>query len=283
MGHRCPCERAAATVLVGLAPATVIPRRSVHVRHRLGMTVSTGHRPIHTDSRSVRAQHISTVFSIRPRFTSHVFSIDNRSPPSRSSQPIARQPLTRDEGMRLGILASACCLLLISTSAAASPRDTTNAGAQRQWPLDQARPIETRIASKTAWLEHIARNSDFPLNKRPPLVLRNFVDSLAFTPKGLGSYSYLGLSLHLTTSEIHQVLSVFGAQETITAIANLRVSSAEHALAVRPASDVCEEPDSPLCQVGGGRSKTDHVCSNDGGGYGCNYSFGDICASSCGK
>ena len=185
---------------------------------------------------------------------------------------------------RCGRIVFACCVFVTSTSAVSAPRDIASGSSDGQWSQAQVREGDVNIASKAALLEYMSRNSDSPLNKLPPLVLQNFIDSLVFTPKGLGSYSYLGLSPHLTAYEIARVLSLFGAQETVANIPTLQFAPARQGLAVSPMSDVCEDPNSPMCEAGGGKTKTDYVCSNDGGDtYSCNYSFGDICASSCGK
>ena len=185
---------------------------------------------------------------------------------------------------RYGRTVFAYCIFVTSTSAVSAPRDIASGGADSQWSQAQVRGGDVNIVSKAALLEYMSRNSDSPLNKLPPLVLQNFIDSLVFTQKGLGSYSYLGLSPHLTAYEIARVLSLFGAQETVANIPVLQFAPAEQGLAISPMSDVCEDPNSPMCEAGGGKTKTDYICSNDGGDtYSCNYSFGDICASSCGK
>ena len=184
--------------------------------------------------------------------------------------------------MRPGLIASACFLLLASTSAAAAHTDSR--ALRRGSAQASIYAAAAQVRSKAALVQHVSSHSDSPLRKLPPLVLQNFVDSLVFTPSGIGSYSYLGLSSHLSAAEIYQVLSLIGAQHTIANIPTLRVASPGEALVVLPMSDVCEDPSSPMCQVNGGKAKTDYVCSIDWGTeYSCNYSFGDVCASSCGK
>jgi len=186
--------------------------------------------------------------------------------------------------MKNGILLSACSLLLVSASTVSATQARTpdrGRGGRAQVAVDAA---TAQIKSKAALLQHISRNPDSPLHKLPPPVLQNFVDSLVFTSRGLGSYSYLGLSSYLTTAEIYQVIALLGAQHSVAHIPALKISSPIDALIVRPMSDVCEDPDSPMCEVNGGKAKTDYVCSIDWGTeYTCNFSFGDICASNCGK
>ncbi|MBX9402364.1 hypothetical protein K4L06_13700 [Lysobacter sp. BMK333-48F3] len=185
--------------------------------------------------------------------------------------------------MRIGLLASACLLLLASASAASAvyTDSSVHGRGDAQASINAA---TAQVRSKAALIQYVSSNSNSPLRKLPPLVLQNFVDSVVFTPRGVGSYSYLGLSSHLSTTEVYQVLALIGAQHTISSIPGLKVASPAEALIVRPMSDVCEDPNSPMCQVNGGKAKTDYVCSIDWGTeYNCNFSFGDICASNCGK
>lgn len=185
--------------------------------------------------------------------------------------------------MRTGLLASACFFLMASTSSA-SAAHTDSRALRRGGAQASLYAATAPIRSKVALIQYMSNDSDSPLRKLPPIVLQNFVDSLVFTPKGVGSYSYLGLSSYLSAAEIYQVLSLVGAQHTIASIPTLRIASPAEALLVHPMSDVCEDPNSPMCQVNGGKAKTDYVCSIDWGTeYSCNFSFGDICASSCGK
>lgn len=130
---------------------------------------------------------------------------------------------------------------------------------------------------------YLSRTPEAPLNKLPDSAKRNFINSLLFTGKGLASYSYLPLADHLSATEIYQTLSLFGAQSSTGVIPKLKANtSVERSIMVRPMSDFCETPDSPLCETGGG-TKTDYICSSDpwDNKYSCTYSFGDICTKSC--
>ncbi|WP_139120007.1 hypothetical protein [Xanthomonas graminis] len=54
--------------------------------------------------------------------------------------------------------------------------------------------------------------------KLPVSVQDSFRKSLVFTEKGLASYSYASLSDYLSVQQIYELLSIFGAQKTISSI-----------------------------------------------------------------
>jgi len=146
----------------------------------------------------------------------------------------------------------------------------------------QVRPVQ----SKAEFSRYLSAHPDFALHKLPPEAVENFVESLVFTPRGIGSYSYLGLSVFLTEDEIRQVLRVIGAEETIGAIPTIaQTKSFGGRGGAVVMSDVCEDPNSPLCQSGSGKAITDSVCSSSWPGEPekCGFSVGDICPSTCGK
>ncbi|UOF13577.1 hypothetical protein IEQ11_17745 [Lysobacter capsici] len=139
------------------------------------------------------------------------------------------------------------------------------------------------IKSRQQLQRYLSRTPEAPLHKLPDSAKRNFINSLIFTGKGLGSYSYLPLADHLSATEIYQTLSLFGVQSSTGVIPKLKAhTTVERSIMARPTSDFCETPDSPLCQAGGG-TKTDYICSSDpwDDKYSCTYSFGDICTKSC--
>ena len=102
----------------------------------------------------------------------------------------------------------------------------------------------------------------------------------------MGSYSYLGLTDHLSTSDIYQTLGLLGAQKSIGGIPHLKTGNETDKMIATLSFDNCDQmgPEgSPTCP--GRTTKPDNVCGDDGlgDGYKCHYSFGDVCTSSCGK
>ncbi|MFK3647482.1 hypothetical protein ACI2IY_03465 [Lysobacter enzymogenes] len=142
------------------------------------------------------------------------------------------------------------------------------------------------VASKAEFSRYLYEHPEFPLHKLRREAVENFVDSLVFTPRGIGSYSYLGLSPRLSVGEIRNVLRVIGAEDTLTSIPTLAHAQSgedrgEVAIAM---SNVCDSANSPWCETGGGKTKTDSVCATDWDGKSeCEFAVGDICPSSCRK
>ena len=155
---------------------------------------------------------------------------------------------------RCGRIVFACCVFVTSTSAVSAPRDIDSGSSDGQWSQTQVREGDVNIASKAALLEYMPRNSDSLLNKLPPLVLQHFIGSLVFTPKGLGSYSYLGLSPHLTAYAIARGLSLLGAQETDAHIATPQFAHAGRGRAGSPRGAGSEVPNSASLESCGGRT-----------------------------
>lgn len=142
------------------------------------------------------------------------------------------------------------------------------------------------VASKAEFSRYLHEHPEFPLHKLPRDAVENFVDSLVFTPRGIGSYSYLGLSPRLGVGEIRKVLRVIGAEDTLSSIPTLvQAQSGEDRGEVAMAiSNVCDSANSPWCETGAGKTKTDSVCATDWDGKSdCEFAIGDICPSSCGK
>lgn len=89
----------------------------------------------------------------------------------------------------------------------------------------------------------------------------------------------------MTHIEIYEVLSLFGAQKSIGAIPNIKIRSGlDESVAVLSfgEGDYCDSTD-PGGTCGWDKNKADYVCADDGigEGYECQFSFGDVCLSTC--
>lgn len=166
-----------------------------------------------------------------------------------------------------------------------SPALTTTDALQQVF-LDQAEVdrVTAIIRSRADLKRYLANTPDAPLNKLPARIRHSFIERLTFTPRGLGSYSYSGLTDYLSTTDIYQTLSLFGVQKSVGAIPGLKRQNETDGLIATLSFDNCEYEGSPTCPDRP-KTKTDHVCADDwlGDGYKCHYSFGDVCTASCGK
>lgn len=68
-----------------------------------------------------------------------------------------------------------------------------------------------------------ARETDSPLDFLSPRAKRLFLSSLVFGDSGLSGYRYEELSRELTVSQAYQVLALFGAQDDVRLLPNLRL------------------------------------------------------------
>ncbi|WP_143073980.1 hypothetical protein [Roseateles sp. YR242] len=120
-----------------------------------------------------------------------------------------------------------------------------------------------------------------PLDKLSPSAKRRFVDSLQFNEKGLTTFQYTDLESELSTSEIYQVLALFGVQHHAASIRGARVSSATDLL-IKNSLLVCD----PSFAAQGIRAATtgicidypDYQCIKRGT---CESAGGKICTSNC--
>jgi hypothetical protein len=71
------------------------------------------------------------------------------------------------------------------------------------------------------------RGSRTPLDLLSPGAKQRFIDSLVFTPNGLGSFTYADIRNELTLSEAYQLLSLFGREATAASIRGIRIESEE--------------------------------------------------------
>lgn len=72
-----------------------------------------------------------------------------------------------------------------------------------------------------------ARTANSPLDLLSAGAKRRFLESLVFTPNGLGSFTYADIRNELTLSEAYRLLSLFGREATAASIRGIRVESEE--------------------------------------------------------
>lgn len=114
---------------------------------------------------------------------------------------------------------------LTTTANAASDQElaaATLAMEQEQQTIDLAAAV---IRSQSDLQNYLLTTTNSALHRVPASARQMFIDSLMFTPHGLGSYSYIPLQ-SLSVTEIHQILSLFGVQTSLEAIPGLRARSA---------------------------------------------------------
>lgn len=69
------------------------------------------------------------------------------------------------------------------------------------------------------------RSMQTPFDLLSPGAKRRFLESLVFTPNGLGSFTYADIRNELTLSEAYQLLALFGREATAASIRGVRVES----------------------------------------------------------
>jgi len=63
-----------------------------------------------------------------------------------------------------------------------------------------------------------------------PLAKERFINSIVFRENGLGGFYYGDLEAELTPTQIHRILSMFGAQHTVSKYTNARIETEEDVL-----------------------------------------------------
>lgn len=134
---------------------------------------------------------------------------------------------------------------------------------QEQQEIDVASAI---ISSRHQVNQFLTTNHASPLHALSSSAREQFLGSLVFTDRGLGSYSYEPLVSNLSVTEIHRILSLFGVQSSMEAIPGLHAANATERLMLRP----MERHARPNSQCYMGEKKT----------Y-CRATRGSICPSSC--
>ncbi|WP_090450743.1 hypothetical protein [Dyella sp. OK004] len=135
------------------------------------------------------------------------------------------------------------------------------------------------ITSRDQLLTHLAATPTSPIYRLSPIARSNFIASLVFTPRGLGSYSYVDLA-GLSVADAYSILSLFGAQSTINSIPGLSTTTTlDQAINARFHAST---------QSIGGKvipmsdPRIDHICEvRPGGSGGCVEEAGHRCTDGC--
>ena len=104
-----------------------------------------------------------------------------------------------------------------------------------QTQIDDAVEVAAEIAADQASIDlavaplrsmkdvrsHLRSTPNSPLFALPPVLRKQFIESLVFTGHGLGSYSFVPLSKGLSVSDAYKLLALFGAQSSIAFIPGL--------------------------------------------------------------
>lgn len=102
----------------------------------------------------------------------------------------------------------ALCLVPLSAIA-------TDVGAEAaRWQQQEIDLAIAPIKSLADLEHHLTTAIDSPLAKLTPDARKEFIESLVFTSKGLGSYSWRPLAATLSVTDTWRVLSLFGLQST---------------------------------------------------------------------
>jgi hypothetical protein len=158
-----------------------------------------------------------------------------------------------------------------------------------QADLDNA----TALIKSTSQLRQFLANRNTPLDKLPQPIREDFINSLQFTGGGLGSYSYLDLRDYLSASEIYQVLSWFGAQNSISLIPDVEVKTEldqaimNHMKSLRLGQQLSDESAVKSVQANSASTppdgKIDYGCFIGSAGVAqCIFEAGYLCQSWCG-
>lgn len=131
------------------------------------------------------------------------------------------------------------------------------------------------IASREQLQAHLASTPTSPINKLSPSAQFNFLNSLVFTQRGLASYSYIDLA-GLPVTDAYSILSLFGAQSTISLIPHLQVDSAlDQSILDRAESESTSGFVHPMAKP------KDQVCLVGPDGSGCASKYGSLCMDGC--
>lgn len=115
--------------------------------------------------------------------------------------------------MKYVIVIAALAGLFAAGIAAASEVTTSSTSSA----LERANAIGAPIRSKDQLYAYLSVMPDSPLHKLGPAKMQSFIDSLVFTQRGLGSYSYIELE-DMSSSDIYRILALFGSQADVPLI-----------------------------------------------------------------
>lgn len=118
-----------------------------------------------------------------------------------------------------------------------------------------------------------ALSKESPLSLLSDAARTRFVTGLRFGEQGLASYDYEPITSELTVSQAYRVLSLFGAQRTLSLLPDLRVSSPEDRNVLGSTDSALFQNPNPVIDDYPG-----YACA---GRATCSESMHSICMSSC--
>ncbi|MFA0923567.1 hypothetical protein [Xanthomonas fragariae] len=125
------------------------------------------------------------------------------------------------------------------------------------------------VNSQEKLISYLSANPSSVFFKLPASAQESFKSSLVFTDKGLASYYYESLTKYLTTKQIYQLLSLFGAQKTISFIPGITASNPMEKNII-----VSESPYTPTPRSG-------NICIINGSSSQCRPEYGSMCSRAC--
>lgn len=148
------------------------------------------------------------------------------------------------------VVMTAAALATTCSMAATDLRESVDAIAA---PIHNASDLKTFMASH--------RGADNPLNALSPAARARLVESLDFRNGGVASYYFADLEAELNLTQAFKILSLFGAQSTITVLKHARVES-ESDLTLNQWRQVAHPQAGP-----GGGTLENYACSAPGECY----------------
>lgn len=134
-------------------------------------------------------------------------------------------------------------VLLISatftTLTSANPNLNKNPESLKLEKLQSDRIKNQALRRQIAWLLAPIKNkralntlvkNNSVLDELSPAAKERFVDSIIFRKNGLGGFNYSDLEAELTPTQIYKILSLFGAQHTVSNFIHARIVSVNDTL-----------------------------------------------------
>jgi hypothetical protein len=139
--------------------------------------------------------------------------------------------------MKIASLVFICVGFFVGPAQAASPvpsHGSDELHAAKDLALLQ-REISGRMAQIKSEVDlqaylNSARGLPTPFDLLSPGSKRRFIESLVFTERGLGSFTYSDIRNELSLSEAYRLLALFGREATAASIRGIRVESEEDQL-----------------------------------------------------
>lgn len=167
--------------------------------------------------------------------------------------------------------ASALFISAIGVNAAENSKVDAKSLLKEQQQLERALERE-RAPVKTLQdfyrLQGTSEKGVLAFNKLPSHAKSEFISSLTFTENGLGSYNYRIVEDHLTVTEAHDLLSLFGVQYTVRSLKGLKVKTnadlllRQKSVGTLACCDEGDRPDYACIGVGTCQSRGGHICTD---------------------